>query len=185
MKALRGLLLLALVVVFAGGALADPIKPTVKPKDPTITVRGGGTGTPIKQEEGGNRFNFTVDENGGGTFVFTNMGGNIMNLAFVMALPEGFIFCSSDVFEMCGVQFLPGGGGGGGDRPHQSTGQVVILFTGPPGIPSGSSFTVNLGTSGWVAGSSSHALANVPEPGTLSLFLVGVGALVARRKRRL
>ncbi len=176
MKALRGLLLLAMVLVFAAGALADSI-------DPTITVRGTYTGIPVTEEEGGNRFPFTVNSSGGGIFTFTNTGADIVTLGVVMATPAGVIICSGDdVFTMCSV--MSPGEGGGEEQPLDATSHVVISFSGPPGIPSGGTFTIDLGTSGWVPGSSSFALANVPEPGTLSLFLAGVGALVARRKRR-
>jgi hypothetical protein len=36
----------------------------------------------------------------------------------------------------------------------------------------------------WPAGTTFTAVANVPEPGTVALVATGLGALVARRRRR-
>jgi hypothetical protein len=67
-------------------------------------------------------------------------------------------------------------------------GVTTILLSGIggsfSGIPVGHNFSITFGQ--WPAGGVNFkAMANVPEPATLALFLTGLGALATRRKKLL
>ena len=69
-------------------------------------------------------------------------------------------------------------------QPHQEDGFTVIDFSGGPGILNGQDFVIDLGTSGWQPNEEFFAFAN-PEPGTLSLFVIGLAPLLVRKIRQL
>lgn len=121
----------------------------------------------------GSSFSFMSDEFGGGAFLFTNDSGITWSTLSIFVPPpsgDGEISCASSQFTNCTVE--PGQGGF----------FATLFFSGGPGIPNGESFSIDLGPSGWTPDATFQAYAN-PEPGTLWLFLIGLGPLLARRRR--
>jgi hypothetical protein len=77
-------------------------------------------------------------------------------------------FLLGSPFSQCGVDPLPGGG------------TQFSFFNGS--IPFHTDFTLDF--EGFPASTSFSTTAGIPEPGTLALFLGGIGALLARRRLR-
>jgi hypothetical protein len=157
--------LLAVLILAVGSAMAD----TIPPGDPEVAVGGGGLSGPV-----GNTFSFNVPgdtspcatKTGFQCFAaFNNSGINWTNLAIFFPSGTTGITCSvltpTPLFSACTVNFNE------------------VLFTGGTGISAGTHFDIAVN-----ANLSLGAQANVPEPATVSLFLTGLGAMIARRRLR-
>ncbi|MBV8892903.1 MAG: PEP-CTERM sorting domain-containing protein [Acidobacteria bacterium] len=168
----RTTVLLALTIVFSSVAAiansnSDPriiIKDPVCPSSSCISV--------------GTHFSFSSPESGFGTVFFTNSSGvswrNLKLLESVVAASA--ITCSSpDAFMHCSVT--------------TSGSDITAIFLsgiepGFLGIPAGHHFSITFG--GWpLGGVEFTAVANVPEPVTLTLFASGLGVILVRRRKRL
>ena len=172
-----------LLLVSVTMARADGISSTIP--DPEIEISD-----PLCFEDCppgvGLTFTFSADAFGGGILSFHNVSGQTWTNLLITTGSNPFfvdpsaIQCRTNAFVSC-VPLNLGGG---------TTG---IFFFGTNdsfhGIPNFDAFEINLndtfgGASGgsWGANRSFVAAANVPEPATLTLFAVGLAALVARRK---
>lgn len=150
-------------------ALANSIPdPRIIIKDPVCGGECASVGT---------HFTFTSPAGGSGTLSFTN-GTELSwhSLEFIESgVPASAITCSSPhTFMSCSVT---------------TTGGVTrILLSGIgagfPGITAGHNFDITFGN--WPTGGVHfRAIANVPEPTALALFITGLGALATRRKKLL
>jgi len=147
--------------------LADD--PRVHVDDPT------GSFTPV-----GLSFAFTSNGSGGGVFSFTNASGvafTFLEINVAAPMPPGPITCGGTAFTNCFQQPLTEGG------------FATIDFSGGPGIANGMAFRIELGSTGWTPNATFTAFANetnepeqTPEPGMLTLFASGIGALWLRNK---
>ncbi len=63
-----------------------------------------------------------------------------------------------------------------------SADEIRILQEGEGGIPPSTEFQIMV--RGWPQRSGFGGAANIPEPGTISLFLIGMGAVAARRRKQ-
>ncbi len=190
----RVLSLLAFVFLLSGLARADSTTPT----DPRIGIAGSGNSTDV-----GLTFSFTSNATGGGIFDFINNSGqDWFNLSITTKFPGGdlnkdyqcaapgiFMNCqfslSSDG-SMINVLFF-GVGSGTGSAGTLAAASRDDTFT---GIRNGQEFIISLnnpGSStvgGWVPNTRFDAIANIPEPASMTLFLVGLGAIAIGRKLR-
>ena len=184
MKLSKIVLLAVAVVLSAGLVLADSIP------DPFIKLgSGGGSGDIIVP-------NFIItsptgtspgEPPGGSPCILTQLGFSEPEPDCVF---ENHIFPKAPIFELvfdifnvnaAGVEcgFLPGTtpfrecSVSGGENFTR-----VIFFDGI--IPHGAEFSLVVG--GFPANTDFYGTVAVPEPGTISLFLVGLGALLARRR---
>jgi hypothetical protein len=148
--------------------------------DPGIIVKGGTGSTQV-----GLVFPaFNVPSSGGGTFIFLNISGVVMKTLTFTFMPGG---PTGSTQFMCGnaapnpqfpipffssCNFLQTGSGPGS--------KAVVTFFGGAGIPIRGDFAVQI--FGWTPGGSIQGVANVPEPATMSLMLLGLGAAGLRRK---
>lgn len=202
MKLLRLMLLLALVLLPASLGLASTV-------DPTGILVGGGGSTP--ETSTSFSLNFTScpavplsTGTGTGTLaetcfsainespaVWTNLEATItfnVTSGTLLPLPVNCRFTPtlssatySALFTGCSVLSTALN-----SAMTQETETVTILWFGGPGV---SIFTptvdpttkVTWGTIG-MPNATGSAIANVPEPGTVALFLTGIGALVMRRR---
>jgi hypothetical protein len=158
----RVLILTVLVMACVLRLQASP-----QPNDPRIILNGThdplGPFTLIM----GLDFTFMADASGGGMLSFTNDSGEDWTSLEIEApapLPTDVITCGGTSFATCTVLF-------------ESSGFAIIDFSGGPGILNGENFTIDLGPSGWPPNGQFRAFANVPEPGTLALFIIGLGPL--------
>lgn len=168
--------LLLLVALFAPLANANSVPSTDPriiindPPNPACTSVTSITGT---------TFAFMADANGGGFLCFTNDTGTPwLNISITVPLPLNAtfpddFFCDSDTFATCTFSL---------------SGNILTIFFTDGALPDdGTNFNIDLNSdnpTGWGPNASFTAVANVPEPGTLSLFLAGIGTLVARRRLR-
>jgi len=164
MKIRAGLILLAALVLSAASAKANSV-----PVDPEVDVGGSSFSTPIFQSS----FSFIVNVDtfpctlGFGSFdCFAVLNQNQNWTSLSLTFPSSFIgnvTCNAlAFFSGCSV-----------------VGNTVFFFGGT-GIPLNGDFVI--GVNNFPAGTQLDVQANVPEPGTVGLFLAGIGALVARRK---
>jgi hypothetical protein len=141
--------------------------------DPRIIIKDPVCGSGCTSV--GTHFTFTSPAGGSGTLMFTNSSTSSWHsLEFVESgVPASAISCSAPhTFMNCSVS--------------TTGGVTTILLTGIgasfSGIPAGHNFSITFGN--WpAAGVQFNAIANVPEPATLALFLTGLGALATRRKK--
>jgi hypothetical protein len=119
-------------------------------------------------------FTFMADGSGGGMFSFTNDSDqNWTSLEIEAPFPPGnIITCGGSSFAVCVI------------LPHPEANFVIIDFSGGGGILNGQNFTIDLGNAGWPANGEFRAFANIPEPSTLVLSLVGLAPLLRRRLHR-
>ena len=162
MRLLRLGLLIALVLACTTLMLA--FDPVIHVDDPQ------GVGTPV-----GLSFTFTSDGSGGGLLNFINMSGvTFVNLQIDVPppLPIAAITCDGNAFPSCFQQSLT------------VAEYATFDFVGGPGIPDGTMFQIDLGSSGWTPNSTFEAFANVvtPEPGVFILFLTGMSASWLKRR---
>ena len=196
MNSLRIAAIGSLLLLCSAQARADSI-PT---GDPIVKTGGGGTGAPIRLGDpapaGIITPDFTIFSSSGTspgtspcvliqggivttspTCLFENdiapngVGLTIISLTFdAPSIPFGpgdlCNFLPGSPFSQCGVDPLPGGG------------TQFSFFAGS--IPFHTDFTLDF--EGFPANTSFSATAGIPEPGTLALFLGGIGALLARRR---
>jgi hypothetical protein len=166
MKVPRSIILAALVLVCTTSRLvADP---GVHVDDP----QGSFTQVAVA-------FSFTSDALGGGITNFTNASGvtfNTLEIYVAAPMPLLPIMCDGNAYVHCWQDSVIEGG------------FATIDFFGGPGIPNGMSFDFDLGISGWTPNATFLAFANepddpaTPEPGMLTLFASGLGAVWVRRK---
>lgn len=197
-----------LILAGAGTALASsaPVDPSIILRDPASCP----TGTTCLSIDV-NNFSFNVASNGGGLFDITNdLGITITSLTFILHSQGGPVSCiAQDYFENCNESALSGdlikvvfsGTGdegclgdkdGNSDQPGYDPDAGNNGHHECDGIASGDTFTVDLfnqgsngdlGTGGWVDGSTVSGIVNTPEPGTLLLLLTAV-PLIGLRKRQ-
>ncbi len=166
-----GFRVLILTVLFMSCVLRMHASP--QPNDPRVIINNGhvplDSCIPVAV---GNDFSFNADDSGGGQLCFLNNSGedwHFLEIKTRETPPENTILCGGTAFASCLVQ------------PHQEGGFTVIDFSGGPGISSGQDFTIDLGPSGWRRDEQFLAFAN-PEPGTLSLFAIGLAPLLRRMR---
>ena len=169
MKIARYILAGLLVLVCTGSARANSLA------DPGIIVKGG-TGSTIFTTL---TFNFPTIVNGSGNFVFLNRTGQTLtSLTFIInpGAPAGSpLSCANQAlplfpvpyFDFC--QYL---------QPGPTT--TIARFYGGGGIPNGAEFAVDI--MGWPQTVTFTGVANVPEPATMSLVLLGAGVAALRRR---
>jgi hypothetical protein len=186
MKSSKILLLVLVVVLSAGLALADGVPGS----DPRIGLGGGGG-----SEGTSGTFSFTVNDYGGGispTF-YNDTETAFYNLSITAPDPGGDLSTfECDIYypyyDSCSITRTPG----------WITIFIYDIWTSTEdddiaGIPPGGDFRFTLnndgswlanGTGGWIPDSTLAGTANVPEPGTITLLVTGLGTLVAKRKLR-
>jgi hypothetical protein len=147
-----------------------------EPSDPRIVISGGHDSAgqlACMFTCVGLDFSFMADGSGGGIFSFTNNSGqNWTSLEIEAPFPTGdIISCGGSSFATCVV--MP-----------QSGDFIIIEFYGGGGILQNQSFTIDLGTSGWLPNGEFQAFANVPESSTLAFCLVGLAPLLRRQRHR-
>jgi len=186
MKISRICALALLFAVSSAMAFADGIQ------DPKIIIKGAGGGSlvqgPCPQCIGvGMNFSFTVPQSGSGSLFFTNTSGkNWTSLKLIeKGVPAADVKCSSSLFSSCTTQTL-------------KNGSVEILLSGVKGgaqwadhgIMNGQNFSINFSCvkgNCWPGGLTFNghggtSVGSVPEPGTIGLLVLGLGALSSRRK---
>ncbi len=166
----RVLVLTALVM-----SCALRLQATPQSGDPRLIINNGHDLADPLTVIMGLEFTFMADASGGGVLDFTNGSGEkwtSLKIETRGTPPENTIICGGTAFATCSVQ------------PQPEDGFTVIDFSGGAGIPNGGDFTIDLGTSGWRPDEQFRAFAN-PEPGTLTLFMIGLTPLLARRIGRL
>lgn len=189
---LMGLLLMGSASLIKADGI--PIDPLMDVTDPPCFE---GCPNPVAP---GQAFQFTVGADGGGIFTFTNQSGILWkSLLFVVSGSGiedlGLINCTSSgdpspFASPCGKSFDPDGSSI--DLFYNACPDGCIF----PGIPDNNTITINLndltGATGgsWRVGThmtgfyNGDRTLNVPEPATLTLLGLGIGALFARRKFR-
>jgi hypothetical protein len=146
------------------------LQATSQPIDPRLIINGGhflGPSEPV-----GLDFTFMANSSGGGMFTFTNDSGQnwtSLEIETPPPTPSYAITCGGTSFAHCEVLFQP------------ESDSAIVDFFGGGGILSGDMFRIDLGNSGWPPNGEFHAFANIPEPGTLALSLIGLAPLLARR----
>jgi hypothetical protein len=159
------------VFALAGTAHANSIN------DPGAILKGGGGSFGIVG------LSFTIfAPTGAGTFAFDNLNNfalTSLQLTFTPGGPSGTATFS------CAIQ--PGSSGVPAFTTCQythiggPTSPTVLEFFGGAGIKPHVEFSIQL--FGWPVNLTAQGLANVPEPATMSLLLLGMGATFLRRKR--
>ncbi|HEX6502568.1 MAG TPA: PEP-CTERM sorting domain-containing protein [Terriglobales bacterium] len=167
----RNLALLAIVLALTCVAAfaTSNTDPRIIIKDPVCGSNCTAVGT---------HFSFTSPQGGNGTLFFTNVSGASWTSLELMekGVSANLISCSAPhTFMNCSVT-------------TGSNGVTTILLSGVgqgfTGITAGHNFSITFGT--WPAnGVHFTAIANVPEPATLALFLTGVAGIALRRRRKL
>ncbi len=120
--------------------------------------------------------------------MFNNLSGqNFTSLMITTPLPPnsslGAFTCGGDLFSPCSVSLDPAGNNLIFNfllRPNSDG------FT-RPGVPKGTEFALDLGTSGFVPGQTYQVAANgatIPEPVSAALVLAGVAAILVRKARK-
>lgn len=206
----RFVLLAVLLMGSAAFAHADgvPVDPQMDVSDPQCpSSTGSGCPTNVTEGQG---FRFTVGPSGGGIFMGTNEDSQWSSLLFTFAsLSAGMtITCTSGAgggiapfASPCTQQGDPFNSNLT-DLIYNTTGSSCDTEFGCPGIAFGEIFTINLNDPGLSTGSwpvglqftaypnenrsltSFATLTSMPEPGTLTLLGIGLGALAAKRRFR-
>ncbi len=189
MKISRLCALALLLAVSSAMAFADGVQ------DPKVIIKGAGGGSNVPQGSCpqcvgvGINFSFSVPQSGSGSLFFTNTSGkNWTSLKLIeKGVPAADVKCSSSLFSSCTTQTLKngsveillsgvkGGGAQWADRGIMNGQNFSINFSCVQGNcwPGGLTFNGHAGTS----------VGSVPEPGTIGLLVIGLGALGSRRKR--
>ena len=190
------LLVLAVLLILASAAVvhADTI-----PADPKMAVTDpfceSNCGTFLEFTH----FSFNSNASGGGFLSFVNASGVDWTTLLIETgsdpfnVPANTVTCETNAFLSCAVSDLPGG-------------ITAIYLSGlnndnVNGIPQNFQFFINLnndingnvitdpnGSGGWgnnrLFTADANVAAPVPEPATLTLLGIGIGALLAKRKLR-
>ena len=166
-------ILVLLVALWAPLAQADPITPN----DPRIIINDPPTCTTITSIFG-TTFTFMSNSSGSGFLCFRNESQVAwFNISIDVHQPPNTIFpndffCASDIFSTCTFSL--------------NGGILNIFFTGGILPDDGRFFTIDLSSdgTGWGPNAQFTAVANIPEPGTMSLLGIGLGSLLVRRRMR-
>jgi hypothetical protein len=166
MRLLRFAFLISLVL--ACNSLTMAFDPVIHVDDPQ------GPGTPV-----GVVFTFTSDAFGGGLLNFINTSGVTfvnMQIDVPPPLPLAPIACDGNAYVHCFQE------------QFAVMNFATIDFFGGPGIPDGTMFQIDLGSTGWTPNATFEAFANVdivtPEPGVLILLATGAGTAWLKLKSR-
>jgi len=172
----RVAVLVLLVALFAPLANAD----TIPGSDPRIIINDPPCTTFFTITSP--QFTFQADATGQGVVCIENGTGMLLyNLSITVLQPAGTIFptdfvCGGDAFQNCAFT--------------QNGNMINIFFSGVnatfPGLRDGFEFEIDLTSpgGGWGSNAQFSAVANVPEPGTLTLLGIGLGALTVRRRMK-
>ncbi len=165
MKIRLGLLLVAILVLSVAMARAD----TIPPGDPEVDVGGGGLSPGL-----GTSFSFNSS-------ALSPCSTLIGFLCFSGFNDSGVLWSSLGIFFPSNINGVTCGASSLFSNPCQVIGNEV-LFSGLPGILNQTHFTIAI--KGFPDDTNFEVIANVPEPATVTLFLTGLGALIARRRLR-
>ncbi len=168
---MRALFVPLVVLACAACAMANSAPP-----DPIIKIKDPGCPLSCTFVQG-TQFNFSSPASGTGFVFFNNASGiDWTSLKLVeFGVPAGAITCITDVFLGCTATGGPNG-------------STILLLSGLGpgfgGITNGINFSIQFAcsTGCWPGNLPFHAVANVPEPGTVALVLTGLGGIVTRRK---
>jgi hypothetical protein len=173
MKTCRFFVFALLIVLCAAASFADSsADPGIIIRDPTCAEGCNPVGL---------QFNFGTPSSGTGELNFLNASGvDWYNLKLVESgVNADIISCFTDAFLSCTVTTVDG--------------VTTILLSGVnenyTGIGADHAFDIIFGCpegmtcEPWPGDLDFHAIANVPEPGSMALMITGIGAVIARRRK--